>query len=435
MFLRMIRRSFFEARRRKIIAIVTVALAASLITTLLDLSVDVGDKMAKELKAYGSNISIVPKSESIPLKIGGIDFNPLKGRDYLQEKDLIKIKDIFWSNNIVGFTPFLQIPVGLEGSDAPLPLIGTYFDKPFPLPSDEDYHTGAVLTHPYWDVRGEWPDDSSSTQILIGASLARSLNLSIGDHLKLQASEQADSTDAPLLDVTISGKLTTGESEDDAILAPLAMVQAFAGLEGKVQKVSISALTIPENNLSRKAQRDSDALSSAEYDVWYCSAFVSSIAHQINEAIPDATASPVWQVANAEGAIIDKLQVLMLVVTLAAFVSSAMGVSSLINTSVMERAAEIGLLKALGAAKWQILILFQSEALIIGLIGGIVGLVVGSGLSQIVGWTVFGSALAFHPIIIPVVLLISMAIAFVGSILPSRSIVRLMPVEVLYGRK
>ncbi len=142
-----------------------------------------------------------------------------------------------------------------------------------------------------------------------------------------------------------------------------------------------------------------------------------------------------WQVANAEGAIIGKLQVLMLVVTLAAFVSSAMGVSSLINTSVMERAAEIGLLKALGAAKWQILILFQSEAILIGLIGGFVGLLVGSALSQAVGWTVFGSALAFHPIIIPVVLLVSVVIAFVGSILPSRSIVRLMPVEVLYGRK
>ncbi|WP_319567292.1 ABC transporter permease [Cohaesibacter marisflavi] len=434
MFFRMIRRSFLEARRRKVIAIMTVALAASLITTLLDLSVDVGDKMAKELKAYGSNISIVPKSESIPLKIGGIDFNPLKGRDYLREKNLANIKDIFWSNNIVGFTPFLQVPVELKGQDTRLPLIGTYFDKSFPLPSDELYRTGATLTHPYWDVSGAWPDDESANEVLVGKSLARRLDLAVGNELPLVAAERDEESAGPLT-VTVTGILSTGETEDDAILAPLSVVQGFAGLEGKVQRVSVSALTIPENNLSRKAQRDPDSLSSSEYDVWYCSAFVSSIAHQLNEALPDASANPVWQVANAEGAIIGKLQVLMLVVTLAAFVSSAMGVSSLINTSVMERAAEIGLLKALGAAKWQILLLFQSEAMLIGLIGGLLGLMLGSGLSQIVGWTVFGSALAFHPIIIPVVLLVSIAIAFVGSIVPSRSIARLMPVEVLYGRK
>ncbi|WP_319533624.1 ABC transporter permease [uncultured Cohaesibacter sp.] len=235
MYLRMIRRSFLEGRRRKIIAIMTVALAASLITTLLDLSVDVGDKMARELKAYGSNISVVPKSESIPLKIGGIDFNPLKGRDYLQEKDLAKIKDIFWSNNIVGFTPFLEVPVALGGRDAPLSLVGTYFDKNVPLPSDEDYRTGATLTHPYWDVSGKWPDDSAANEVLVGRSLARALELSIGDDLTLLVSERSEGAGDPLT-VTVTGILTTGEVEDDAILAPLAMVQKFAGLEGKFAK-------------------------------------------------------------------------------------------------------------------------------------------------------------------------------------------------------
>ncbi|MCW2309580.1 ABC transporter permease [Rhodobium gokarnense] len=434
MYLRMIRQSFFEGRKRKALAAITVALAAALITTLLNLSVDVGDKMAREMKAYGSNIRVVPKSENIPLKIGGVDFNPLKGRDYLDETELTKIKDIFWSNNIVGMAPFLDVPVEIAGKDAGrVSLIGTYFRKSMPLPSDEDYRTGVRITHPYWQVTGAWPDDESASEVLVGRSLAQRLGVAAGE--TIHVTRPTDGTGGSgQASYRITGILATGEAEDNAIVAPLGAVQGLAGLAGKVQSVSVSALTIPENELSRKAIRDQDSLSTSEYDVWYCSAFVSSIAHQIEEAVINASARPVWQVAAGEGVVIGKLQVLMLVVTLAAFASAAMGVSSLMNTAVMERAKEIGLMKALGAAEWQIHLLFLTEAVIIGVVGGVLGFIAGSGLSQAVGWAVFGSTLAFHWIAVPVVIAVSVATALAGSILPARSITRLMPVEVLYGR-
>ena len=38
-----------------------------------------------------------------------------------------------------------------------------------------------------------------------------------------------------------------------------------------------------------------------EYDLWYCTAYVSSIAHQLEEAISGAEVRPVWQVAASEG--------------------------------------------------------------------------------------------------------------------------------------
>ncbi len=117
MFFRILRQSFFEGRKRKILAAATVALAATLITALLDLSVDVGDKMAREMKSYGANIRVVPKSETVALEVGGIDYNPLKGRDYLDESDLPLIKDIFWRNNIVGLAPFLRTVGGGRGQD------------------------------------------------------------------------------------------------------------------------------------------------------------------------------------------------------------------------------------------------------------------------------------------------------------------------------
>ncbi|GHK50060.1 hypothetical protein ECZU08_56560 [Escherichia coli] len=88
---------------------------------------------------------------------------------------------------------------------------------------------------------------------------------------------------------------------------------------------------------------------------------MSSIAHQLEEAISGAEVRPVWQVAASEGVVIDKIQLLMAVVTVAALVASAMGIASLMTSTIMERAKEIGLMKALGARQWQIMLLFYGS--------------------------------------------------------------------------
>lgn len=49
--------------RRKVLAIITVFLASSLISALLAVSIDIGDKMSRELKSYGANILIEPAGQ------------------------------------------------------------------------------------------------------------------------------------------------------------------------------------------------------------------------------------------------------------------------------------------------------------------------------------------------------------------------------------
>ncbi|WP_206597535.1 ABC transporter permease [Polycladidibacter stylochi] len=431
--------------RRKLLAIITVGLAAALVTTLLSLVVGVGDKMAGEMKSYGSNIRVVPRSDTINLNVGGVEYNPLEGRDYLEEDQLSTIKEIFWSNNIVGITPFLKVPVFLEGatshqSNAPYKLnfIGTYFDHVIPIEADASYRSGAKITHKYWRIKGAWPLDDKTDQVLIGEALARAIKANIGDKLALiidnpSLSSAEKQKNAATL-VTVSGIVSTGEAEDDAIIGSLAMAQQLSGLQGKVQSISVSALTIPENELSMKALKDEDSLSPKEYDTWYCSAFVSAIVHQIEEAMPNASAKAVWQVTSGEGAVIQKLQTLLLVITCAAFISASLGISSLMNTTIMERAKEIGLLKALGASNWKVYSIFWSEALIIGAVGGLLGLLLGAGMAYEVGRMAFSSPLILEPIILPLVVVLSILTALIGVILPTRAIASLQPVEVLYGR-
>ena len=211
-------------------------------------------------------------------------------------------------------------------------------------------------------VTGDWPQEPAGAepQTLVGHALARQMGWKPGDKLTLR-------TEGEAVQVTVSGILSSGGDEDNQLVMPLSTVQHLLGLPGKVQAIRVSALTVPENELSRRARENLDALNAEEYDLWYCTAYVSSIAHQLEEAISGAEVRPVWQVAASEGVVIDKIQLLMAVVTVAALVASAMGIASLMTSTIMERAKEIGLMKALGARQWQIMLLFYLEAASSGL--------------------------------------------------------------------
>ncbi len=425
MFFHIILRSFTREKKRNRLAVLTVFLSAALITALMCVSINIGDKMAKEMKTYGANINLIPKSDSLSLEIGGVDYNPLKGKVYLAEADLPKIMGIFWRNNIMGFAPYLKALVTINDKKKPVRFIGTWFDHNLPVEADSEFHTGTKLINPFWKVTGKWPKEDGS-QILAGAKTG----LTIGEEVTFSNPQHPGGK----ITATVSGILTTGGSEDNAIVGSLATAQQLLNKKGKVGSVSVSALTVPEDSLSRRAHRDPDSLDMTEYDVWYCTAYVSSITSQIEEELPDVTAKPVWQVAASEGAIINKLQALLLVVTIAAMIASALGISSLMSSSIMERAQEIGLLKALGASNRLIFQQFIAESSLVGLISGVLGFIAGIILAQFVSYSLFESTVGFSWITLPVVVLISILVAILGSILPCRLIAKLHPAEVLHGR-
>ena len=435
MLFRMLFQSWKHGLKRKLLAIITIFLASGLVSALLAVSIDIGDKMAKELKSYGANILIEPASSAVLPEVGNANTS-LATQDFIDEKELPNIKDIFWRNNIVGFAPLLSAEVQIEGGQK-IGVLGTFFDHNIAIPDEDDYHTGQKIISPYWHVEGEWVDDAQNhftTQVpaLIGKQLAQTLNRKIGDRfvLRYQTQEQDNR-----IEIEIKGVVSTGGNEEQQILLPLSAVQNLLNLQGKVQSVKVSALTVPENELSRKARSNVDALDAAEYDRWYCTAYVSSISHQLEEAVSGAVVRPIWQVAASEGVVIEKIQLLLAVVSLAEGIAAAMGIASLMTTSIIERSKEIGLMKALGAYQWQIVLLFYCEAIISALFGGIFGCVAGWGLARFIGISLFNEPLSFAWIVIPCVLVLAILIALIGTWFPAHRIARLYPVEVLYGRQ
>ncbi|OBX04371.1 ABC transporter permease [Gallibacterium genomosp. 3] len=440
MLARMLFQSWRHGLKRKLLAIITIFLAAGLVSALLAVSIDIGDKMARELKSYGANILVEPASSAVlPADINGN--TALSTQDFLDEKELPNVKDIFWRNNIVGFAPLLIAEVHAKNlstnTQKNISILGTFFDHQIAIPDEDDYHTGQRIISPYWKVTGEWVDDSTDqfpefTPVLIGEQLAKTNQWKIGDQLELSYQEGNFSQQ---LKVEIKGLLSSGGNEDQQLILPLSKAQTLLGLVGKIQAIKVSALTVPENELSRKARDNADALAAEEYDRWYCTAYVSSISHQLEEAISGAIVRPIWQVAASEGVIIEKIQLLLAVVTVAALIAAAMGIASLMTTTIIERSKEIGLMKALGAYQWQIVLLFYCEAMISALIGGALGCIAGWGLAKFIGITLFGLPLSFTWIVVPCVLVLSTLIALIGTWFPAHRIAQLYPVEVLYGRQ
>lgn len=424
MFWTMVKGALIRQRGRFFLIALTVALGVSLAAAMLNVMFDVGDKVNQELKAFGANITVAPKNASLLNDVYGVGSDS-GHKEYLNEEDLGKIKTIFWTNNIVAFTPMLNGTVSVNGQN--VNLTGTWFNYHMTLPIGDAFDTGVEEMKSWWQIDGDWPKDNTN-QVLVGQKLAESLQVKTGDTLSYR---RADGTQGQFV---IAGIVSGGGNEDNAILASLPVVQQALNLKGKVSEIEVSAITTPENDLARKAAANPERLSQAEREIWYCTAYVSSIAFQIEEVVNNSSARPVRQIAESEGKILDKTQLLMLLITVLSLISAALGVSNLVSANVMERSREIGLMKALGAKNYEVILMILTETLIAGILGGIVGYFIGMGFAQVIGYTVFGSAIANNIIVVPIVGALMVAVILLGSVPAIRTLLSLQPASVLHGR-
>ncbi|MBR1443560.1 MAG: ABC transporter permease [Firmicutes bacterium] len=428
MFLRMIFRALFRQKVKMLMIAFTIALGASLATAMLNVMLDVGDKVNQELKTYGANITVVPKQASVLNDIYGLGSSEESGA-YLKEDELGKIKTIFWAFNIVDFAPFIDTHAKLDDGNEIL-LIGTWFDHHLELPTGETLNTGVTNLRSWWEITdGKWLDEQAGDKnaVMVGKVLAENEGIKAGDKIKLETRYAAE-------ELTVAGIFDAGGDEDENIYAPMDIVQKLSDTDGLLTSIEVSALTTPDNDLARKAAKDPKSLGADDYETWYCTAYVSSICYQIQEVITDSVASPVRQVAESEGAILQKTQLLMILITILSMLGSALGISNLVTASVMERSREIGLIKAIGAHDGEISSLILTEIIITAVIGGFVGYFAGFGFAQVIGHTVFGSAVEMKVIVIPIVAILVILVTLGGSIPAIRMLLRLRPAEVLHGR-
>jgi putative ABC transport system permease protein len=455
MFFRIVSESFARSPRRKFITGAALAMGMAVATATLTVALDVGDRLAAEFRSLGANLLVAPKADTLPLEVGGVDYRPVDAGAYLPVDDLPKLKQIFWRNNIKGFTPFLDVPVlagpGEQKMDlqrvVSTTLIGTWVNHKVDVGNGEVFDTGVELTHPWWRLEnGRWFGENAE-ECVVGATLAKRDHLQVGDllHFAVDGSgatgmeARPSGATAGIIGVVVpangpsarvTGIVSTGGREDNAVLAPLFLADHLAGQGNVFRRLTVSALVKPDDAFGR---RDPGTLSPAEYDRWYCSAYIGSIALQIEQVIPGAEARPIRQVAEGEGRILNRVSGLLWTITLAALIAAGLAVGATAATSVLERQKEVGLMKALGAGNSLVGAFFLGEQILLAIFAGGAGYAGGILLARWLSESVFGVTASPRLILLPISLALSILVAVIGSAFPLRRASRFSPAPILRG--
>ena len=413
MLSKLIFHSFRRDRRRKLVAISAVALATCLATFLLNWSLNLGDKIQRELRAYGSNILIVPQADSIPVLPNDAEAGVVMTDQFLKESDIESIQKIFWKNQILTMVPLLQQTVFHQ--DKPVLLVGTEFGEADPIRSFPKVAS-------YLQLQGNWPKEESD--LVCGAALCRELGFKTGQTIVLQNSGNTR-------EFKIAGIITSGGVEEKQFIARLKAVQAFTQHPGEFKQLSVSALVTAPNELYYKKQRSPQSLTPQELERFSCTPYLTQVADDIAKVFPGSEARIVKQVAQTEEKIVKKVNWLMFLVTLAGLVASSLTMTSTTTSMIMERRKELALMKAVGSSNGFLFLYLFGEILILGTIGSLIGYGIGSLLSVRLSHVLFQSIFEVKLILLPLVAGIGVLVILFGSLWPLRQATRLDPAVAL----
>ena len=427
-FARLVSRSFTRQPRRRGLIALTVALSTAISVAMLGVVLDVGDKLNAELTTYGSNIVVQPKPDAVVSGLYETGDTP-DPTSFLKEDEVGNIKTIFWAYNIVDFAPSLTAHLNVSSGSVDggsVRVRGTWFNKDLALSTGESVTAGVTTLRSWWKLDGAWPSDDAD-EAVVGSTLASTLGVHAGDTITLAGATGTK-------ELTVTGIYTSGDDDDKTLYAPLADVQDLTGHPGQIERIEVKALTTPENELSRKAAANPKLLSQADWETWYCTAYPSSIAYQIEEVVTGSVAKQVRQVAAVEGNVLEKTQALMILMTGLSLVAAVLAVASLTTASLVERTGEFALMKAIGADSVSVIRLILGETAVIGVIGLAVGSAIGSGLAQVIGKVVFSSTITMRPMVFVLVALLIAAVLLLATASSMRSILRIQPATALHRR-
>ena len=370
MYTKMIWNALLRRRSRMLIALLAVAIGATVVSGLVTIYYDVPRQMGREFRSYGANLLLTPA-----------------GDQQVMAQNLVANATTFLpSDKLIGIAPYLYDRIKLN--EQPFLVAGTDFQA-------------VKKVSPYWQIRGEWPADQSE-DIVIGAEVAERLEIEPGQQVTLAAAgSEAEKK------VKVAGILRTGGSEENFIFLDLSLLQQMLKKEGVI---SIAQVSITANE-----------------------AELTTLTQLIGEQVPGVAPRLVKQVTQSEQTVLGKLQALVYLVTIVVLLLTLICVATTMMAVVTERRKEIGLKKALGAENRSIILEFLGEGLALGALGGLLGTILGFFFAQAVSVNVFGRMISFQPLIALLALVVSIAVTGLACLIPVKIATEVEPAIVLRG--
>ena len=479
MFLRMITASLMRRRSRMLIALLSIAIGATILSGMVTVYYDIPRQMGAQFRSYGANMLLMGDGETA-----------------LTQENAQKALEAIPADDLVGASPYRYVTVQMTSRQLSFIAAGTDFEQ-------------VQSTSPYFMVDGRYPENNR--EVLVGKELASTIGVKLNSVIELTwkptVTVQAGETTAEEL---VAGATLKGSAVgfgDNGISVSVQLDQ-----EGKIASLTVDAATqtpelgglcegedftaqfvgksIPVSmddidgvagatitsqavvdavntshaeatasdttinftvvglldtggeeesyiymSLSDMASLtgDNGSLDLMEMSVSGSSEELQGYMDAINASGTGVVARLVKRVTNSETAVLAKLQSLVLLVTIVVLLLTMISVATTMMAVVAERRKEIGLRKALGAPDQSIRIEFLGEGMMLGALGGLLGSFLGFGFAQLVSMQVFDSSITFQPLLLPITVVVSMAIAAASCLLPIRNAVAVDPALVLKG--
>jgi putative ABC transport system permease protein len=209
------------------------------------------------------------------------------------------------------------------------------------------------------------------------------------------------------------GRSPTGGDQDDQIFIPLSTLQRK--LVGEERVSIILAAVRRADDLERAKEEIARALREK---------------HRVKPGSEDFDVSSVQEMAELAQVLLQTMQILIGVIASISLVVGGIGIMNIMLVSVTERTREIGIRMAVGATPLDVLVQFLIEAVVLALVGGVIGISLGIaaavGLAELVGWPV-----AIDPMVVLVSFLVSGGVGVFFGYYPALKASRLDPIEAL----
>ncbi len=373
-------KDILRRKKRVLYATLGVVIATMTVVGILTIAQTGQAKIYAQLEKYGANLSVVPAARNLTTSLGDLNVGTVTlGETYIQEDQLPQIRQITDSlireklnitrpGNVATLAPQLLVQADVQGS----PVIAAGID-----PSEE------MNIKTWWKItRGKYFDGDN--QAVVGSQAAQVLKLNPGDAFQLKDQQ-----------LTVAGVLDeTGSGDDYQIFVPLPLLQKAFDKQGLISTLDVRAL---------------------------CNGCpVETIATEINNNVSGVRAVAVKQIAASEMGMLEKVQKLMLALAGVTLVVGIFGVINTLMTSINQRIKDIGIMRAVGASRNQIIKAFIYEAIVIGVGGGVIGYLAGTALAFVIGPLIFeGTAIKFIPVFLPISMALAILIAIVSTLYPA----------------
>lgn len=388
---RLLRRAITHRPGKLIAVMAALAVGATLASAFLSLYFDLPAKMTSEFRSLGPNILIAPP-EAAPGRTAAVTTLPA-------EQTISRASAAAPGAELLGW----------------LYAVGQVNKKTVVLAGSEPERLATL--HPSWKIT---PVAAPAT----GGSTTPA-GVYAGERAAAQQGWTAESTDQQWVTIDYAGAehqlplrgiISTGSAVDDQLILPLTALQQITALDGR-----ISALE-----------------AAAPGDAAQVNTVLAALQGELGKSASVRALRPVLE---SQARIVMKVRGLMLGLTAVVLALVLLSVMTTISGVVLDRAREIGIMKALGGSNGRILRFLMAETSLLALAAALAGYFAGFALARAAAAHIFatsgaaaeGSLLALRADVLVAVMGITLAVALAACALPARQLKQMEPAAILRG--